>query len=96
MSISSLHTRSHSLSFSLSLSLSLIFFLSLSLTPTQSSRDHLRSEKRRYDERIRSEVDKSQKSLRRALEAEVEVLNMRRDVVARPCEQRLKEVEAMW
>ena len=86
MSISSLHTRSHSLSLS----------PSLSLTPTQSSREHLRSEKRRYDERIRSEVDKSQKSLRRAVEAEVEVLNMRRDVVARPCEQRLKEVETMW
>ena len=63
---------------------------------TQMSREHLRSEKRRYDERIRSEVDKSQKSLRRAVEAEVEVLNMRRDVVARPCEQRLKEVDAMW
>ena len=74
---------------SLSLSLSLYIY-------TQMSREHLRSEKRRYDERIRSEVDKSQKSLRRAVEAEVEVLNMRRDVVARPCEQRFKEVDAMW
>ena len=45
---------------------------------------------------MRSEVDKSQKALRRAVDAEIEVLNMRRDAVARPCEQRLKEVEAMW
>ncbi len=52
-------------------------------------------ENAKLDERLTNQTTQCQLALRRAIEAEVEILTMRRDSVYRPGELRLREIEGI-
>ena len=47
------------------------------------------------EDKLKGQIEQFQRTLRRAMETEVEVLNMRRESILRPVEMRLREVEGM-
>lgn len=54
------------------------------------------NEQRKLEDRIRVQSDQAQKAQRRACDAEIELLNLRRETVLRPGEHRLREVDGIW